>query len=55
MNEGLWHAYPAQALDTDVIGVWSTRRAVCDPVPELVVGRAAGHPAEQLTPVLHQN
>lgn len=48
-------AHPAQALDTDVIGIRSTRRAINDPVPELIVGRAACHPAEQLTPVLHQD
>lgn len=47
--------HPAQALDTDVIGVRPARRPVDDSVPELIVGRAAGHPAEQLTSVLHQD
>lgn len=48
-------AHPTQALDTDVVGIRSTRRAINDPVPELIVGRAACHPAEQLTPVFHQD
>lgn len=47
--------HPAQALDTDVVGIRSTWRAINDPVPELIVGCAACHPAEQLTSVLHQN
>lgn len=48
-------AYPAQALDADVVGIGSAWRAIDDPVPELIVGSAARHPAEQLTSVLHQN
>lgn len=48
-------SHPAQALHTDVVGVGATWRAVDDPVPELVVGRAASHPAEQLTAILHLN
>lgn len=50
-----FQTHPAQALDTDVIGIGSAGRPVDDSVPELIVGRAAGHPAEQLTPVLHQD
>lgn len=48
-------AHPAQALDADVVGIGSAWRAIDDPVPELIVGSAARHPAEQLTSVLHQN
>lgn len=55
LNEQNWEAHPAQALDTDVVGIGSTWRAVNDPVPELIVGCAACNPAEQLTSVLHQN
>lgn len=46
---------PAEALDADVEGVRSARRAVDDAVLQLVVGRGAGHPAEEFTAVLHQN
>lgn len=47
--------HPAEALHTDVIGVWTAWGTVNDPVPELVVGRAPSHPAEELTPILHQD
>lgn len=47
-------SHPAQALDTDVVCIGSTWCAINDPVPELIVGGAACHPAEQLTSVFHQ-
>jgi len=47
--------HPAQALDTDVIGVLATRRSIYHSVTELIVGCAPCHPAEQLAAVLHQN
>lgn len=46
---------PAEALDADVKGVGSARRAVDDAVLQLVVGRRPGHPAEEFTAILHQN
>lgn len=46
---------PAEALNADVEGVWSARRAVNDAVLQLVVGRRPGHPAEEFTAILHQN
>lgn len=47
--------HPAQALDTDVIGVLATRCSIYHSVTELIVGCAPCHPAEQLAAVLHQN
>lgn len=46
---------PAEALDTDIAGVLATRGPVHHPVPQLIIGCAPGHPAEQLATVLHQN
>jgi len=45
--------YPAEALDTDVISVWTTRGAVDDAVLQLIVRHSASDPAKELTAILH--
>lgn len=45
--------YPAEALNTDVEGVWSARRAVSNAVLQLIVRHRPGNPAEELTPILY--
>lgn len=48
-------AYPAKALDTDIVGVLAAGSSIYHSVSELIVGRVPCHPAEQLAPVLHQD
>lgn len=45
--------YPAEALNTDVISVWTTGSAVDDPVLQLIVSHGASNTAKELTAILH--
>lgn len=45
--------YPAEALNTDVVSIWPTWRAVGDAVLQLIVRRSPGNPAEELAAILH--
>lgn len=47
------YSYPTEALNTDIVGVWATRRAVDDAILQLIVGHRPGNPTEELAPILH--
>lgn len=46
--------YPAEALNTDVICVCPTWRAINDAVLQLIVCRGPSNPAEELAAILHE-